>query len=112
MSFTTLFRYSRGCQFIYPCFPGAILTVLRTIIFPSLWLLFHITVVETTGSDEIRMNRFAMTTIDPLKKYWPSQLPTEIPGSTLLERQKENSIFPLSYDVFYPRTDKFSMSNI
>ena len=47
--------------------------VLRTIFFPSHWLLSHITIVETTDSGERGMNPVAMTIINPQKKYWSSR---------------------------------------
>ena len=37
--------------------------VLRTIFFPSYWLLFHLTIFETTDSGERGMNPVAMTSI-------------------------------------------------
>ena len=43
--------------------------VLRTIFFPSHWLLSHILIVETTDSGERGMNPVAM--INPKKEYWP-----------------------------------------
>ena len=46
--------------------------VLRTIFFPSHWLLFLITIVETTDSGEGRMNPpVAMAVINPRKEYCP-----------------------------------------
>ena len=42
-------------------------------IFPSHWLLSHITIVETTDSGERGMNPVAMTVINPRKEYWPSR---------------------------------------
>ena len=57
----------------YPRFPGVHLAaVLRTIFFPSHWLLSHITTVETTDSGETAMNPVTMTIITPRKEYWPS----------------------------------------
>ena len=49
------------------------LPVLRTIFFPSHWLLSHITIVETLDIGERRMNPVAMTTINPQKEYWLSR---------------------------------------
>ena len=40
--------------------------VLRTMFFPSQWLLFHITIVETTDSGERGMNPIAKTIINIL----------------------------------------------
>ena len=47
--------------------------VLRKILFPSLWLLSRITIVEKMDSGERGINLVAMTIIDPRKEYWPSQ---------------------------------------
>ena len=55
------------------------LPVLRTIFFPSRWLLSHITIVETTDSGERGMNPVAMTIINPRKEYWSTR--TEIEGT-------------------------------
>ena len=44
----------------------------NTIVFLSLWLLSHITIVETTDCGERGMNPVAMTIINPQKEYWPS----------------------------------------
>ena len=67
---------------------------LRTIFFPSHWLLSHQIIVETTDSIERGKNPVAMTIINPRKEYWPSRgsnerppvrksatLPTELWGS-------------------------------
>ena len=43
-------------------------TVLRRIFFPSHWLLFHMTVVETMNTGERLLNPVAMTIINPRKK--------------------------------------------
>ena len=40
--------------------------------FLSHWLLFHITIVETTDRGERGMNPVAVTLINPQKEYWPS----------------------------------------
>ena len=68
--------------------------LLRTIFFPSHWLPFHITIVETTDSGARGMNPVAITIINPRKEYWLSwgsnqrlpalksaTLPTELWGS-------------------------------
>ena len=47
--------------------------VLRTIFFPSNWLLSHIIIVETTDSGERGMNPVAMTIINPWKECWLNQ---------------------------------------
>ena len=49
------------------------LPVLRTIFFSNHWLLSHITIVETTDSGERGTNHVAITFINPVKEYWPSQ---------------------------------------
>ena len=43
--------------------PDILLTVLRTIFFPSHWLLSHITIVETMDSGERGMNLVALSSI-------------------------------------------------
>ena len=48
------------------------LPVLSTILFPSHWLLSHITIGETMDSSERGMNTVTMTLINPWKEYWPS----------------------------------------
>ena len=71
------------------------LLVLRTIFFPSYWLLFHLTIVETTDGGERGMNPVPMTIINPWKEDWLSRgsnyrppvlksamLPTELWGSS------------------------------
>ena len=59
----------------------------RTIFFSSHWLRSHITIVETTDSDERGMNPVAMTIINSRKKYWPSlgsnQRPPVLRSATL-----------------------------
>ena len=60
-------------QCTYPCFPGFFLSVLRAMFFPNHWLLSHVTIVETTYSNERRMNPVAMTIINPLRAYRPSR---------------------------------------
>ena len=61
--------------------------VLRTIFFPSHWLLFNITIVETTDSGERGMNPVTITIINPQKEYWPSrgsnQRPPVLKSATL-----------------------------
>ena len=47
--------------------------VLRTIFFPSHWLLSHLNIVETTDSSERGMNPVAVTISNPPKEYWPSR---------------------------------------
>ena len=46
--------------------------VLRTIFFPSHWLLYHKGIVETNDSGEIEINSVPMTIINPWKEYWPT----------------------------------------
>ena len=52
-----------------------------------MWLLSHITIVETMDSSEIGMNPVAMTIINPQKEYWPShrsnQRPPVLQSATL-----------------------------
>ena len=80
--------------------------VLNTIIFPSHWLLSHVTIVETTDSGERGMNPVAMTIINPRKEYCPSRgsnqrppvlksatLLTELWGSAALDKYKFNRHF-------------------
>ena len=76
-------------EFFYP--------VLRTVSFPSHWLLSDdIIIAETMDSGVRGMNPVLMTTINPWKEYWPSlgsnqrppvlkfcTLPTELWGSVL-----------------------------
>ena len=78
--------------------------ILRTIFFPSHWLLTHITIVETTDGGVKGMNPVAMTIINSTKKYWLSRgltqrppvlksarLPTEVWGlSTKLRTKYQN----------------------
>ena len=47
--------------------------VLHTIFFPSNWLLYNLTIVQTTDSGEGGMNPVAMTITKPQKEYWPSR---------------------------------------
>ena len=46
--------------------------LLLPVIFPSNWLLSHITIIETMDRSEREMNPVAMTIINPRKEYWPS----------------------------------------
>ena len=46
--------------------------VLRTIFFPSHWLLSRITTVKTMDVSERGMNHVAMSIIIPRKEYWSS----------------------------------------
>ena len=69
MQFSTVFRLYHGSQCTYQCFPA----VLHTIFFPSHGLLSHITIVELTDRGERGMNPVAMTIVNHLKEYWPSQ---------------------------------------
>ena len=77
-------------------------SAVRTIFFPSHWLLSHITFVDTTDSGERGMNPVAMTIINHRKEYWPrlglnqrppvlksATLPTELWGSAF--QTKRNS---------------------
>ena len=107
MVFSTVFQLYRSGQCTYPCFPGVFIfskPVLRTIFFPSHWLLSHITIVETADSGERGMNPVAMTIINPRKEYWPSRglhqrppvlksamLPTELRGSAETCEEKGES---------------------
>ena len=47
--------------------------VLRTIFFPSHWLLSHLTIVETTDSGDRGMNPVTKTIINPWKEHRPSR---------------------------------------
>ena len=60
-----------GGQCTYPCFPGVVSPVLRTIFFLNHWLLSYITVVETMGRGERGMNPVALIMIYSRKEYWP-----------------------------------------
>ena len=93
-------------QCTYPCFPEVLFKpVLRTIFFPSHWLLSNITIVETTNSDERGMNPVAMTIINPRKKYWPSrgsnQQPSVLKSATLPTELTIFSRIRLSYGIVY-----------
>ena len=92
MSISTVFQINCGSQCTYPCFLGVFF--LKTVFFPSHWLLSQITIVETTDSGERGMNPVTMTVINPRKEYWLSwgsnhrppvlksaMLPTELWGS-------------------------------
>ena len=52
--FSTVFQLYRGGQCTYPCFPGFFLffNQYSARYFPSHWLLFYITIVETKDSGE------------------------------------------------------------
>ena len=54
-------------------FPDFFYPVLCTIFFPSHWMFSHITIVKTTDIGERGTNPVAMTIINLLKEYWPSQ---------------------------------------
>ena len=47
-------------------------TILPKILFPSQWLLSHITIFETMDIGKRGMDHVAMTIINPRKEYWPS----------------------------------------
>ena len=47
--------------------------VLSRILFPSHWMLSHITIVETMDSSERQINPVAVTIINSRKEYWPSR---------------------------------------
>ena len=49
------------------------LPVYHTILFPSHWLLSHITMTKTMDRCERRLNPDAMIIIDPRKEYWLCQ---------------------------------------
>ena len=72
----------------YPCFPGVLLKVLRTIFIPSHWLLSNKAIVETMDSGETGVNPVAMTIINPRKEYWlgrgSNQRPPVLKSGTLL----------------------------
>ena len=72
MPFSTLFHLD-GSQNTYPCFPGALFRqILRTVFFPSYWLLSHVTTIETIDRGERGINPVARTIINPCKEYWLS----------------------------------------
>ena len=78
--FSPVFQLFCDGQYTYPCFPEVLLTsrvpTPRTVFFfPSHWLLFHITIVETIDSGERRKNPIAMS----INNLWGKKL-TE-PGS-------------------------------
>ena len=108
--FSTVFQLYRGDQCTYPCFPG----ILRTIFFPSHWLLSHITIIETTDSGEKGMNTVATTIINPRKEYWPSRgsnqrppvlksatAPTELLGSTPVQGPSTSGFSLVYYNMIF-----------
>ena len=90
--FSTVFQLYHGGQCTYPCFVGVLLTSALTVFFPSHWLLSHLTIVETTYSDERGMNPVATTIIVPQRSnqrppvFKSATLPTELWG---LDRKSE-----------------------
>ena len=66
--FNKYFSYIAAASAPIHAFLEFFLPVLRTILFPSHWLLFHITIDETTDSGERGMNPVEMTIINPRKE--------------------------------------------
>ena len=85
---STIFQVYRGGQCTYQCFLGVLLTSTLRNILSKHWLLSHITIVETTDSDEKGMNPVTMTKTNPRKEYWPSrgsnQRPLDLKSATQL----------------------------
>ena len=70
--FQRYFSYITAASAPNHAFFELFLPALRTIFFPSHWLLTHLTIVETTDSGERWINPATMTIINPRKEYWPS----------------------------------------
>ena len=83
MPFSTLFQLICGGHCIYSCFPGVLLTSIRTILYPSHWLLSH----KTVESSERGMNAIAMNNINPWKELAK-------PGIEPAMCRLLNSVFP------------------
>ena len=68
---STVFQLYHGGQCTYPCFPGVFFTSTTRNIpsKPALWLLSHITVVETTYRGDRGMKPVAVTIINPWNEY-------------------------------------------
>ena len=65
--------YPYSASALIHAFLDFFLPVLRTLFFPSHWLLSYINIVERMEGGERGMNPVAMTIIDPRKEYWPSR---------------------------------------
>ena len=100
MPFSTVFQLYNGVKAPNHAFLEFSELVLCTILFPSHWLLPHITIVEATDSGERGTNPVTMTIVNPRKEYWPSRgsnqrppvlksamLLTELVGSTHVEKK-------------------------
>ena len=111
--FSTVFQLYCCGQCTYPCFPGVLLTILRTIFFPSHWQLSQITNVQTTDSSEEGMNPVPMTIINPWKEYQPSRgsnQPPPVLKSTTLPTEAWHSAgmgFSLNTINPFPHNDTF-----
>ena len=75
MSFQQYFNYIMAASAPIHAFLDFFKPVLRTIFFPSHWLLSHLTIVKTTdnGVRERGINPVAMNIINPWKEYWLSR---------------------------------------
>ena len=77
--FQRYFSYIAAASAPIHAFLQFFLPVLRTIFFPSHWLLSQITIVETTDNGERGMNPVAMTISNPRKEHWPSRVSDQRP---------------------------------
>ena len=71
--FQQYFIYIAAARALIHAFQEFFTPLLRTMFFPSHWLLSNITIVETTLSGEGRRYPVAITIINPRKKYWLSR---------------------------------------
>ena len=71
--FNSIFNNITAASVLIHAFLDFFQPVICTKLFPSHWLLSHITIVETTNGGERGINPVAMTTINPCKEYCPSQ---------------------------------------